>query len=51
MLAGAVIGGHGGAHLGQRAPPNVVRALTLLATAGITLVFFVKTYAPALPRH
>lgn len=47
MLAGAVIGGYGGAHIGRRAAPGVVRALTLLATACITLAFFVKTYAPA----
>jgi uncharacterized membrane protein YfcA len=48
MLAGAVAGGYGGAHLGRRAPAGTVRAVTLLATAGITLAFFVKTYAPAL---
>jgi uncharacterized membrane protein YfcA len=48
MLAGALAGGYGGAHVGRRAPPGIVRAVTLLATACITLVFFVKTYAPAL---
>lgn len=48
MLAGAIVGGYGGAHIGRRAPPGVVRALTLLVTSGITLAFFVKTYAPAL---
>lgn len=51
MLAGAVIGGYGGAHIGRRAPANVIRAMTLCATACITLVFFIKTYAPALLRH
>jgi uncharacterized membrane protein YfcA len=51
MLAGAIVGGYGGAHAGRRAPPGIVRAATLLATAGITLAFFVKTYAPALPGH
>jgi hypothetical protein len=51
MLAGAIVGGYGGAHAGRRAPPGIVRAAMLLATAGITLAFFVKTYAPALPGH
>jgi len=46
MLAGAVIGGYGGAHVGRRTSPAVIRAITLLATSGITLAFFVKTYAP-----
>lgn len=48
MLAGAVIGGYGGAHIGRRAPARVIRALTLFATSCITLAFFVKTYAPGL---
>jgi uncharacterized membrane protein YfcA len=48
MLAGATVGGYLGAHLGRRAPPALVRTITLLATACITLVFFVKTYAPTL---
>jgi len=51
MLAGAIVGGYGGAHAGRRAPAGLVRALTLLTTAGVTLAFFVKTYAPALLRH
>lgn len=50
MLAGAVIGGYGGAHLGRRAPASVIRAFTLLATSSITLAFFVKAYAPVLLR-
>jgi len=48
MLAGALAGGYGGAWLGRRAPADVVRAVTLLATSCITLAFFAKTYAPAL---
>jgi uncharacterized membrane protein YfcA len=44
MLAGAIIGGYGGAHIGRRAPAGLIRALTLLATSSITLAFFVKTY-------
>jgi uncharacterized membrane protein YfcA len=48
MLTGAVLGGYGGAQLGRRTPAGVIRAVTLAATACITLAFFVKTYAPAL---
>jgi len=48
MLGGAVIGGYGGAHLGRRAPANVIRTFTLLTTCCITLAFFAKAYAPAL---
>jgi uncharacterized membrane protein YfcA len=48
MLLGAVIGGYGGAHVGRRAPAGVVRAVTLLATMGLTLAFFVKTYGAGL---
>ncbi|WP_426339115.1 sulfite exporter TauE/SafE family protein [Pseudoduganella sp. S-14] len=44
MLAGAVIGGYGGARAGRRAPANVIRAFTLLTTFCITLMFFVKAY-------
>lgn len=51
MLAGAIIGGYGGAHIGRRAPPNIVRAITLLSTSCITLAFFVKTYVPTLPHR
>jgi uncharacterized protein len=48
MLVGAIIGGYGGAHIGRRAPPSIIRGITLLTTSCITLVFFVKTYAPTL---
>lgn len=48
MLVGAIIGGYGGAHVGRRAPPGIIRAITLLAASCITLAFFVKTYAPTL---
>jgi hypothetical protein len=44
MLAGAVVGGYGGARIGRRAPAGLVRTITLCATACITLAFFVKTY-------
>lgn len=48
MLVGALIGGYTGAHLGRRAPPGIIRAITLLATSCITLAFFVKTYGQTL---
>jgi uncharacterized membrane protein YfcA len=48
MLVGAIIGGYSGARLGRRAPSRIIRAFTLIATFCITLVFFVKTYAPTL---
>jgi uncharacterized protein len=51
MLVAAMAGGYGGAQLGRRTPPNVIRAGTLLISAGITLAFFVKTYGPMLARH
>ncbi len=44
MLAGAVIGGWAGAHLGLRLPPNAVRAWTLLVTALTTIIFFGRAY-------
>jgi uncharacterized membrane protein YfcA len=47
MLIGATIGGYCGALLGRRAPPPAIRAGTLLLTASITLVFFVRAYVPA----
>jgi uncharacterized membrane protein YfcA len=51
MLAGATIGGYGGAQIGRRARPGLIRAITLLTTSCITLAFFVKTYAPTLLHH
>jgi len=48
MLAGATLGGYGGARIGRRASPAVIRAGTLVTTSCITLAFFVKTYAPML---
>ena len=44
MLIAATIGGYGGALLGRRAAPRVIRAGTLLIASGITLLFFVRTY-------
>ncbi len=44
MLAGAVIGGWGGAKLGNRLPPRAIRLWTLFVTAAVTIVFFVRAY-------
>jgi hypothetical protein len=44
MLVAAAAGGYGGAQIGLRAPPKVVRAGTLFLTGCITLAFFVRTY-------
>jgi uncharacterized protein len=44
MLAGALVGGYGGARVGRCAPPGAIRVITLLATSCITLAFFWKTY-------
>jgi uncharacterized membrane protein YfcA len=42
MLVTAAVGGYGGAMVGRRAPPKVVRVGTLFLTACITLAFFVR---------
>jgi uncharacterized membrane protein YfcA len=44
MALGAVVGGYLGAELGRRLPAPIVRAGTLLATAAITLAFFLRAY-------
>ncbi|MGC6400483.1 sulfite exporter TauE/SafE family protein [Sphingomonas sp. FW199] len=44
MLAGAILGGWGGAHLGKRLPPGAVRLWTLAVTAATTIVFFARAY-------
>ncbi len=46
MLIAAALGGYGGAQIGRRARPNVVRAGTLCLTACITLGFFLPAYLP-----
>ncbi|MGF6777264.1 sulfite exporter TauE/SafE family protein [Paraburkholderia sp. GAS334] len=46
MLVAAIAGGYGGAQIGRRAPPAVIRSGTLLLTACITLAFFVRAYYP-----
>lgn len=44
MLIAAAIGGYGGAHIGRRTAPKVVRVGTLCLTACITLGFFIRAY-------
>jgi len=44
MLAGAILGGWGGAIVGKRLPAGAVRAWTLLVTGATTLVFFWRAY-------
>ncbi|MEH3045994.1 sulfite exporter TauE/SafE family protein [Sphingomonas adhaesiva] len=44
MIAGAVLGGWGGAIVGRRLPAGVVRAWTLLVTGATTAVFFARAY-------
>lgn len=41
---GAIAGGYGGARLGRRLDPKLVRAVTLLLSAAIAVVFFVRFY-------
>ncbi|MDF7777455.1 sulfite exporter TauE/SafE family protein [Sphingomonas sp. AOB5] len=45
MLAGAILGGWGGAHIGKKLPHNLVRIWTLIVTGGTTLIFFARAYA------
>ena len=44
MLVAAVAGGYGGARIGRRLSPRLVRWGTLLLTGGITVIFFVREY-------
>ena len=44
MLAGAVIGGWAGAHVGKKLPASAVRVWTLLVTGATTIVFFARAY-------
>lgn len=46
MLIGAVAGGYGGARLGRRLSPAVVRAITLVLTGVTTMMFFQRAYFP-----
>ena len=51
MLAGATLGGYAGARIARRVPAPLIRTLTLVITACITLLFFIKTFAPTLLPH
>ena len=44
MLAGALLGGWGGAKVGRALPAGAIRAWTLLVTAATTAVFFWRAY-------
>ena len=44
MLAGAILGGWGGAAIGRRLPGGAIRAWTLLVTAATAAVFFWRAY-------
>jgi uncharacterized membrane protein YfcA len=44
MLVAAVIGGYCGARVGRRASARSVRAITIVVSIGITLIFFVRAY-------
>ncbi|HEU4961845.1 MAG TPA: sulfite exporter TauE/SafE family protein [Sphingomonas sp.] len=44
MLAGSIIGGWVGAHVGKRLPAGGVRAWTLLVSTATTIVFFWRAY-------
>ena len=44
MLIAATIGGYGGAQIGRRAPPQIIRNATLIITVCITLSFFMMVY-------
>ena len=47
MLVAGVIGGYGGARLGRLLPGPVIRILTIICAAAITVAFFVRAYARA----
>jgi uncharacterized membrane protein YfcA len=49
LLGAATIGGYGGALVGRRAAPRVIRAATLLIAFGITLAFFIRAYVKVAP--
>lgn len=44
MLAGSILGGWAGAHIGKRLPASAVRLWTLLVTGVTTIVFFARAY-------
>ena len=46
MLVGGVIAGYGGARLGRVLPGPVIRVLTIICAAAITIAFFARAYGP-----
>jgi uncharacterized protein len=49
LLVAAIVGGYGGALLGQRLPPVIVRGCVLLLSATVTAIFFVRAYYSTIP--
>ncbi len=45
MIFGGAIGGYFGAHYGRRLPQAVVRVFVIVVGAGMTIYFFLRTYA------
>lgn len=45
VALGAIVGGYGGARLGKRLPPGLVRAVTLALAAAMTAAFFLRAFA------
>ena len=45
MIFGSAIGGYFGAHYGRRLPQAVVRVFVIAVGSGMTIYFFLKTYA------
>jgi uncharacterized membrane protein YfcA len=41
---GALAGGYGGAHLGRKLPPWIVRAGTIIFACVVTVIFFLRAY-------
>lgn len=44
LAAGALLGGYAGAHLGKRLPVRIVRIVTVLIAAAMTVLFFIRAY-------
>ncbi|WP_066547168.1 MULTISPECIES: sulfite exporter TauE/SafE family protein [unclassified Sphingomonas] len=46
MLIGATVGGYGGAALGKRLAPALIRGWTIVVTCVTTAIFFLRAYFP-----
>jgi uncharacterized membrane protein YfcA len=45
LLAGALVGGYAGAHLGRRLPVKAVRIVIMGVSLVTTIAFFMRAYA------